>query len=170
MPIASGDIDFHGSGGGAVSDITLWLGGAISSAQVIDNTDNNLFEDVTGAEASAGNIDYKGIYVNNAHGSLTLQNAVIWIESQTTSPDTAVRIALALEGKDTTMDTIANKDTAPDPAVSWSTAANKGAGLDLTDLASGENFGIWVERDVDPGASAVNADTFELKVEGDTSA
>ncbi len=170
MPIVSGDIDFHGSGGTGATTIDLWLGGIISNTQVTDNTDNNLFEDVTGAEASAGNIDYKGIYVNNAHGSLTLQNAVIWIESNTTSVDTAVRIGLDLAGKDATMDTIVNKDTAPDPAVTFSTAANKGAGLDLTDLASGENFGIWVERDVDPGASAVNADTFELKVEGDTAA
>ena len=170
MPITSGDIDFHGSGGAGETTIAGWLGGAISNTQVTDNTDNNLFEDVTGAEASTGNIDYKGIYVNNAHGSLTLQNAVIWIESQTTSSDTAVRIALALEGKNVTMDSIVDKDTAPAPVVSWDTAANKAAGLQLTNLASGENFGIWVERDVDPSASAVNADTFELKVEGDTAA
>ena len=170
MPIVSGDIDFHGSGGASAATIDLWLGGVQSNTQVTDNVDNNLFEDVTGAEASSGNTDYKGIYVRNAHGSLTLQNAVIWIESNTTSGDTAVRIALDLAGKNATMDTIVDKDTEPSPVPTWSTAANKGAGLTLGDMAFSENFGIWVERVVSAAASAVNGDTFQLKVEGDTSA
>lgn len=170
MPILTTDIDFFGSGGTAEANPNNWLGGIISSTQVTDNTDNNLFDDVTGDEASTGDTEYRGIYVQNSHGSLTLQNTVIWIESNTTSGDTSVRIALDLAGLNATMDTIADESTAPAPAVTWSTAANKAAGLSLGNIPFGQNYGIWVERVVNAAASAVNADTFVLKVEGDTAA
>lgn len=51
MPIVSGDIDYFLTGGAANSDPAASIGGAKSSVQV---TPNDLFDDVSSAEASAG--------------------------------------------------------------------------------------------------------------------
>jgi hypothetical protein len=51
----------------------------------VDNTDNNLFTDITGDEASAGGTEYRKIFRKNNHGSLSWQNVVSWLQSQPTN-------------------------------------------------------------------------------------
>ncbi len=170
MAIVSGDIDFHGSGGTGETDPNAWLGGVRSTTQVTDNSDNNLFADVSGAEASAGSTKFRCIYYENAHGSLTLQAAFLWIETNTTSADDTIRIGLDLVGLNGTADTIADEDTAPSPAVTFSTAANKGAGLSLGNVPTLQHYAFWIERVVDAASSALAANSFVLEIEGDTNA
>lgn len=169
MPIVAGDIDFHLSGGAGNSDPDASLGGIISTTQIVDNTDNNIFDDVTGDEASSGKINYRAIFVANAHGSLTLQASVIWIESNTTSADDTVAIALAGEGIQASgnIETIADEDTAP-IGETFSEPANKAAGLTMGDMPFANEHGIWLRRTVNSSAAAINANAFTLKVEGDT--
>lgn len=170
MAILTGDLDFHGSGGASEADSTNWLGGIRSNTEVPDSADNNIFEDVSGAEAAAGSIKYRCLYFRNAHGSLTLQSTVLWIETNTTSSDDTIEIGLDLIGLNGTADTIADEDTAPSPAVTFSTAANKGAGLSLGNVQTTQHFAFWIERTVTSPASAIAANSFVLKVEGDTDA
>lgn len=169
MPIASTDIDFHLSGGAGNSDPNASLGGVISTTQIVNNSDNNIFDDVTGDEASAGDIEYRAIFVANAHGSLTLQNSVIWIESNTTSTSDTIAISKATEGVQASgnIQTIANESTAPS-GQTFSEPANKAAGLVLGNIPSGSEHGIWLRRTVSAGAGAINANAFTLKCEGDT--
>jgi hypothetical protein len=172
MPIVAGDIDYFLSGGATGignTDPDVSLGGVITTTQVVDNTDNNIFDDVTGDEAGAGSTEYRAIFVHNAHGSLNLQSAVVWIESNTTSGDDTVNIALADEGVQVngSIEIIANETTAP-ATVSFSAPANKGAGLAIGDIAFGSEMGIWHERIVTPGASAITGNAYTIRVEGDT--
>ena len=169
MPIVSGDIKQYLSGGSGNTDPNASLGGAISTTEITDNTDNNLFDDVSGSEATAGDTEYRGHYVKNTHGTLTLQNAKIWIETQTTSANDAVAIALAGEGLNATMETIANESTAP-VGETFSAPASYAAGLSLGNVAAGQIYGIWTRRVVDAGASAINANSYQLKVQGETAA
>ena len=79
MPIVSGDLkEFKSSN-------TSSDGGDISATEVVDNTDNNLFTDITGDEAAAGGTEYRKIFRKNNHGSLTWQNVVSWLQSQPTN-------------------------------------------------------------------------------------
>ena len=165
MPIVSGDIDFFLSGGAGNSDPNASLGGVISTTQIVDNTLHNLFDKVTGDESLAGKINYRGIYINNSHGSLTLETGKVWIDLNTTNSEIA--IALAGEGKDATMETIADEDTAP-VGETFSQPANKAAGLTLGDMAFGEKYGLWLRRTIGAATPAENAATFHIKVEGDT--
>ncbi len=134
---------------------------------MVDNTLHNLFDKVTGDESLAGKTNYRGIYIVNSHGSLTLESGVVWIDLNTTN--TEIAIALAGEGKDATMETIADEDTAPVGEV-FTQPANKAAGLSLGDMAFGEKYGLWLRRVIAPATSAENAATFHIKVEGDTAA
>jgi hypothetical protein len=166
MPIVAGDIDYHLSGGAANSDVNASLGGAISSVQLVDATLHNLFDQVSSAESSAGDTEYRCIYVKNNHGSLTLQNAVVWIQTQSGEATTA--IALAGEGVNGTAETVADESTAP-VGESFSSPVTEGAALSIGDIPAGEHMAIWVRRTVAAAASAAN-DTAILRVKGDTAA
>jgi len=167
MPIVSGDIDFFLSGGASNAVPDDSLGGVKSSVEVVDNTLHNLFDKVTGDESLAGDTNYRGIYVNNSHATLTLEAAVVWIDLNTTN--TEISIALAGEGLDATMETIVDEDTAPVGEV-FTQPANKAAGLSFGDIPALQKFGLWIERVIAAATSAENAATFHIKVEGDTAA
>ena len=129
---------------------------------------STIFDDVSGDESAAGDTEYRGVYVLN-NGDQTLNGAVVWIQSNTPSPDDSMQIALADEGANVTMETIANENTAPVGPV-FSTAINKASGLSLGSLAAGQRYGIWLKRIVTAGANAFNNNAATFRVEGDTAA
>lgn len=172
MPIASSDIEFRLSGGVSNTSPAASLGGAMStdpSGEITTATLNNLFDDVSGDEASSGDTEYRGIYVKNAHGTLTWSSIKAWIQTASPSADTSFQIALCDEGKNTTIETIADESTAP-VGPTFSAPANKAAGVSLPDLDAGDYVGLWIKRVVGAGASAVASDGPTIRVEGDTPA
>lgn len=168
MSIISTDIKTFLSGGAGNSDPNASLGGAVSSTEIVDNTVNNLFALATASEAEAGSVKYRGFFVKNTHATLTYTAPKLYISSNTPSEDTAVTVALAAE-TGSPMDTIANEDTAPDPAVSFVTAVDFANGIALGDLAPGECKGVWVKWTVTAGAAAV-ADAVTFTIKGETEA
>ena len=163
MPIIATDIHYRMSGGASNTDPAAAIGGAKSSTSF---TSNAIFDDVSSAEAAAGDAEYRCIYVHNAHSTLTLQGAKIWIQSQTSSSDTDIAIALCGEGLNGTAETVANEGTAP-TGESFSQPASFAAGLTLGDLAPGEHYPVWVRRTVNAAAASAT-DTWTIRVQGDT--
>lgn len=172
MPIVAGDIVFRLSGGASNTDPNASLGGAMSTVGGgVISTDvlNNLWDNVSGAESSSGDTEYRAFFVENTHGSLTLQGAKIWISSDTTSADDEVDIALAGEGVASTIETVADESTAPS-GETFSHPTTFAGGLTIGDLAAGEEHGIWVRRTVQAAAAAANANPYTLSVQGETAA
>ena len=161
MAIVAGDIDYKLSGGAANSDPALSLGGIASSVDVAANT---LFDDVSSAEASAGDTEYRCIYVKNSHATLTLLAAKIFVQSNTTG--NRIAIALGGEGKNGTAETVANENTAP-VGETFSQPTDYASGLSLTDLAPGDTFPVWVRRTI-PAAAGAATDNYTLRVQGET--
>lgn len=173
MAVLQTDIQVRLSGGAANADPNAALGGAMSSVAFVDNVIDNLFDDVTGDEASAGDTEYRGIYARNGHASLTLSNAVIWFDGAGgLAPALAARnidMGIAVEAVDVTMATIANESTAPSSVV-FTRPTSKGTGLQLnstTGLAAGSRRGVWLRRVIVAGATPL-ADAFSFRVEGDS--
>lgn len=166
MAITATDIEYHLSGAGGTGATSL--GGAIH-ATAVPATVNDFFDLVSGAEAASGDTEYRCFYVKNAHGTLTLYGAKIWINSNTPSADTSVEIALGTSAVSGVEQTVANESTAP-TGVSWSAAANEGAALSIGDLAAGAWKAVWVKRIVGVSASAYTNDTFTVTVKGDSAA
>ncbi len=169
MPIASSDIKFLLSGGSSNSDPNAALGGAASTTEITDATVQNLFDNVSSAESSAGDTEYRCLYVKNNHGSLALQSAKVYIQTNTPSSDTSAEIALGSSAINGTEQTIANESTAP-TSVTFSTAAGSGNALSIGNIPAGQTKAIWVKRIVGAGAAAYNADSVIIRVEGDTAA
>lgn len=169
MAIESTDLLFFLSGGAGNSDPDASLGGIISTTQITDASDNNLFDDVTGDEASSGDTEYRGLYLKNNHGSITLQNSKLWFSSNTTSTDDTLNMALAGEGVNATMETIADESTAP-VGETFSAPASKAAGLSVGNVPAGQIYGIWLQRVVNSSAAAINGNSATFNWEGDTAA
>jgi hypothetical protein len=170
--IESTDIKVYLSGGSANTDPNASLGGVISTTEMTDDNLYNLFAKVDAAEASAGSTKYRGVYIKNENGhTLTLQAAIAYIKSQTTSGDTSIEVAVANEAADVEMATIANEDTAPASiSGSWVSAVGEASGSDMGNLDDGSYRGIWIKRIVTASATAYGNDTTEFGVRGETTA
>ena len=169
MPIVAGDIDFYLSGGAANSDPNAALGGARSPTNQVSGTTNSFFDIVNSTEASAGDTEYRCFYVVNAHGSLTLQNAKIWISGDTTNAENAIAIALAGEGVNGTAETVANESTAP-VGESFTTPTSEGGALSIGNIPAGQHQAVWVRRTVNAASSAASGQGVTFTVKGDTAA
>lgn len=86
MPIQTSDILFKlsvltGSAGNSTAqgDPDASLGKYISTTQLSGTPANNLFDDVTGDENAASDVEYRCLFIHNAHASLTLQSPKVWL-------------------------------------------------------------------------------------------
>lgn len=165
MAITSGDIKTYLSGGAGNSDPNAALGGARSTTAWAGGTLHDLFDRITGDENAASDVEYRGIYLRNEHATLTWEAVKAWISAETAG-GASIAIALAGEGINGTLETIASEGVAPVGEV-FSSPTTKGAGLAIGDLAPNAFIGIWIRRTA-ANTSAVNNDGATLSFEGDT--
>jgi len=165
MAIQSTDIKFYLSGGASNSDPAASLGGVCSSVEIIDSTLHNLFDKVTGDESAVGDTEYRAFFVKNNHSSLSLENAKLWISTNTPGGD-SVEIGKESSSGDSKQ-TISSESTAP-TAISFSTCASKSVGLDLGTIAAGGLYMIWAKRIVPASCAAKDDNYFQITLEGDT--
>lgn len=161
MAITATDIEFRQSG-------SVNLGGAIS-ATAVSEVLNGLFDYVSGSESTAGDVEYRCVYVRNSHGSLVWYSTKTWIAVNTPATGTSVQIGLGTSAVGGTEQTIADEGTAP-VGVTFYDAATEGAALAIGDIPAGSHKAIWIKRTVTAGASAYNSDGMTLTVKGDSGA
>lgn len=162
MPIAGSDIQYRLSGGAANTDPLAALGGAKSStsagASILDN--------VLSSEGTAGDVEYRCVYVHNNHGTLTMLSPKIWVQANTPSADTTIDIGLGTSAVNATEQTVADENTAPS-GVTFSAPANYAAGIAMADIPAGQSKAVWIRRTVTAGAAAAS-DSFTLRTQCDT--
>jgi hypothetical protein len=140
--------------------------GNASDTITIASKVNGLFDNVTNAESLAGDTEYRCFYVANASGTDTLYDVKVYIGSQTTGDD-SIQIGLDLAGAGDgastgVADTVGNENTAPDPAVTFTAAADLGNALAIGTLAPGACHAVWQRRIVPAStnnATAANVST-----------
>lgn len=180
MAIVQGELLYKYTGAAshdtAQTDPDASLGGYRASSNITTGVDNNVFDDVSGAEASSGDTEYRAIGFLNSNATLPLTSCVVWIQVDTGNGEDDISFGVeAPSASETTgaIQTIANESTAPS-AISFSDATTKGTGLScpLTsgEVGAGEWFGIWLRRVISAAASAAAAEAVTIRVEGDTAA
>ena len=150
------------------------LGKYISTTELSGTSLNNLFDDVSGAENEASDVEYRCLFIHNAHGSLTLQGAVIYIYSEV-SGGTAVALAVdttaasAIGSASAQALEVADESTAP-AGLSFSTSCvSLATALAMGNIAAGQCKAVWVKRTA-ANTAAVAADGMVLRVSGGTAA
>jgi hypothetical protein len=151
------------------------LGKYISTTAISGTALNNLFDDVTGDENAASDVEYRCFFVHNAHGSLTLTGTKVWLSAETGG---GASIAIAIDDLAASVigsagaqaDEIADEGTAPGAGVgAFSSPTSKGAGLTLGDIPAGQCRAIWVRRTA-ANTAALDNDGVTIAIEGDTAA
>lgn len=159
MPVIDTDIQLRLSGGAANSNANASLGGAKSSTQA----PAGLFDTVDSTESTAGDTEYRCVYVHNNSGTNSLDNPVMWIVSETPN---YIDIGVGTSAVNGTEQTVANENTAPS-GVTFSSPTSKGTGLALGSIPAGQHKAVWIRRTV-PAAAGAAAGSFSVRVEGDT--
>ena len=152
MTITSVQLKLYLTGGAANSNPNLSLGGVTSSVQFTDNTLNNLFADVTAAEAAAGSTKYRALAFKNTSAE-TGSSGLVYIYTETSSADTTIEIGYDSVGTQS----IVNEDTPPS-GVSFSKPLSLAAGIALGDIAASGERRIWFKRIVTAAAAYTTSD------------
>lgn len=175
MPIAGSDVLYKysvttGSAGNSTAGTAAGsLGKYISTSQCSTGL-NGLFDDVSAAENAASTVDYRCIFVHNNHGSLTMQNTVIYLASETAGgTNIAVSIdniaASAIGSASAQAATIASETTTPTGVGSFSSPTTAGTGLSLGNITAGQCRAVWVRRTATNSAAQADGVTLEVSFE-----
>jgi hypothetical protein len=162
MPIIASEIQYRLSGGASNTDPDTSLGGVKSSTSI----SGTLFDDVSSQEATEGLVEYRCFYVHNNNDTLTLIAPKVWIQSNTPSATTTVAVGVGTSVQGSTEQTVANEGTAPS-GVTFSEPSDFASGVPLGDIPGNGHRAVWVRRTVSAG-TAIAADSFTLRVEGET--
>jgi hypothetical protein len=146
------------TGGASNSDPDLSLGGVSSSVELSATAMNNLFDNVSPAERTAGDTEYRALTLVN-NGDATAENIELYMSAETSNAGTALDFGL-----DSGVQTIVDEDTAPVDGVTFAhyTSVSKLAIPNIT--AAGEQR-IWIRRVVQAGAANDAADTGTIAIE-----
>lgn len=184
MVVASSDIKFYLTGassdGGAQTDPAASLGGYRSSTECVA-TVNGFFDAVSGAEAAAGDTEYRCFCIKNGHATDSLYSAVVWISTDTGNAEDNISFAVEVPTtSDTagTAQTIAGEGNAPTVnsgnVSNWSDATSKATGVAINinahdaNLDAGEILFVWLKRVISAGASSVASESVSISIGGDT--
>jgi hypothetical protein len=168
MPLITGDFVTRLSGGAANASGNASLGGA-KSANAASATVDLLFDQVASAEAAAGDVEYRCVYLHNANATSSMLSAVVWVSANTPSSSTTLSIGVGTAAVNGTEQTVADETTAS-AGVTFSEPASQGAGLALGDIPAGQHKAIWLRRTVTAAAGATANDTWSLGYAADYTA
>ena len=181
MPLSSTDLVwYYTDAASGPANNTLSLGGSISPSTITSGLDENVFDDVTGAESESGESHYRAIALRDTHATHDYLNYEAWIEGYTRSGVTADTIYFSLEIPHSTPGSIAiaaDEFTSPsttDFVQGWevegipsNTITPSGNTLDASDTS--KNWvGIWLWRTIPAGASAYSGRACTIKFRGET--
>lgn len=147
------------------------LGKYISTTQITNATLHNLFDQITGDENAASAVDYRCIFVHNAHASLTWQDIAVYILTQVAGgASIAIGIdptaASAIGSASAQALEIANETTTP-AGVLFLTPASLAEAASAGSVANGQCKAIWIRRTA-ANTTAVSSDGATLRLQGNS--
>lgn len=172
MPVTATDILVKYSVSAAAGNTTAGtpaasLGDQVSTTQVFGTALNNLFDDVSGAEASAGDVEYRCVFVHNSHATDSAFNVEVSVQSEVGGGAT-MEIALdniavsAVGSASAQAATVANENTAPSGVGAFGVGP-----LSIGTMGPGTVKGVWVRRTVPAATAAMSNDGATLRVTGE---
>lgn len=161
-------LQFRLTGGAANADPDSSLGGVMSANQLSGTAMNNLFDNVSPAEATAGDTEYRAIDVYNS-GDAAATSVTVHMETETSSADTQLDMGHDATNNPHTSawdgETIADESTAPASPVITFGHHLTGNKLSLPDIPVGEACRVWLKRIVSAAAGNDSNDQGTLRAE-----
>jgi hypothetical protein len=142
------------------------LGGDIST-NIVNSGLNQLFNAVELAEATAGSVKYRCIFVKNESLDI-LAAANVYVHGLTPSPSTYLELGLGLGGMNSAGQSILTGEEEP-AGVIWDTPTES-APLPIGDMNPGDYHAVWIKRVVAANAVGTSNDNAVLGFAGDQTA
>lgn len=133
-------------------------GGAIQTNDEYTGTKHDLFDAFEPTETTNGDVFYACVFFQNKSADTTMEDVQIYLDSNTPSGTTSVRIALSAQGVNASAETIADELTAPSPALTFVTADGIGNSLAVPNLAPDDYIGVWYEFTMNAATAAMAND------------
>jgi hypothetical protein len=166
MPIITADFSTRLSGGASNSNGNAALGG-VKSSNAMSGAIDGLFDAVAAAEAVAGRVEYRCIYLHNANAVDTMTAARVWLSANTPLAGTTIDIGVGSSALNATEQTTANETAAP-TSVSFSAPTTDATGLALGNIPFGQHRAVWIRRTVTAGSGSSANDTFTVSFDCET--
>ncbi len=158
------------AGNSTASTPAASIGKYMSTTDLVGASLQNLFANITAAEAGTGKTVYRCVFIYNSHGSLTYQGVKLWLVSQlagggdiTVGLDPAGAVTYNQAGAQAAIP--ANDTTAPS-GVTFSNPTSEGGALSLGNIAINQCYAVWFKLVVNPDAAALNNDDVNFRVKG----
>ncbi len=142
-------------------DTTNRLGGAATTTQVSATALNNIYDDVSPAEALAGDTEYRAIDIYNS-GDAAAVVAAVYMSAETTSPKSSIDMGIESSPLGSILST-ADESTAP-ANVTFAHKTNT-AKLSLPDIPAGSYCRLWLKRIILAAAANLANDTGTITTE-----
>lgn len=172
MSVIASDIHLRYSTASGAAGLTTAGARDTSLGKYVSTTDvtappNAFFDDVQSAEASAGDTEYRCIFVYNSHATDSALNVKVSISAEVSGGGTTTTAldniaAGAANGASALAATVANENTAPTGVGTFDTA-DKTIGT----LAAGQAKAFWLKRTVGAATGPLVGDGFTITVGGD---
>jgi hypothetical protein len=172
MPVTASDIHIKysvvsGSAGNSTSGTAGGSLGKYVSTTDVAGSSNVFFDDVSSAEAAAGDTEYRCVFVHNAHATDSALNVQVSVTSEVSGGGTTTmaldNIAASAVGSASAQAAqIADENTAPTGVGAFSTGP-----LSIGTLAAGQVKAVWLKRVVSASTGAMTGDGFTFHIAGD---
>jgi hypothetical protein len=180
MPLSSLDIVAYYTNGATQATNTLSIGGSISATTIADNTSGNVFDDVTGDEATSGDTEYRCIAIKDTNATYDMINAKFYINGYSRAGSGYDTISFALQKPNgTTVQLLATEAATPDAnqftvatgaTVAWTTEGAPSSTLSYGTMTAGSWVGVWFRRVVPASATAYTNRSCTLQISCETTA
>jgi hypothetical protein len=148
------------------------LGGSPDFSTEVSITQNGFWDLISGAESSAGDVEYRCMYARNTSTTNDLISPSVELTQNSTDVDTTIDIAVFNNVNEITVSS-ANESSEPAGSPTWYGADfNIALNADLTFNASGQGdfIAIWIRRTVVNANNLAANDSSEISLKGQTSA
>lgn len=171
MPVDASDIALKYSVAAAAGNTTAGtaatsLGDQVSTTAIPQSGANVWFDDVSAAEATAGDIEYRCAFVHNTDSTDSGVNVQVILQADVAG-GAAIAIGLdptaasAVGSASAQAVTVADENTAP-AGVTFGTG-----NLSVGTLAAGQVKAFWVRRTISASQVAVTGDGFTVRIAGE---
>ncbi len=131
----------------------------------VNNTDN-LFAFVSPEEAQTGSTKYRAVMLRN-DSAQTIYSMKVWISQNTPFPDDSVKIAIEATDAGGEIQMLASETSAPSGVIFYD-APDEANAIAIGDMASGKNYGVWIERVLNATSSRYADNGFTLTFKANT--
>lgn len=155
-----------GSAGNSTAGTQAGSLGKYMSTTTVSGSANVFFDDVNSTEASAGDTEYRCVFVFNNHATDSATNVTVQIVSEvagggaTTAALDNTATSAANSASAQSVGPVADENTAPSPITDTFTTTSKSIGT----LAAQQCKAVWLKRTVGASTAAMTGDGFTLRV------